>query len=318
VFHISTHTSPHLSSERHPPADASHADQGRMAHASAPLSLTPGTDFLAPGATGSPSGLLGHLPVSDAGWVAVTLPGDSSAYYVKSGAGDGLHPLYTRDPGTGMYRQTSKQVVPDSKGGWQADSGLKGGVNDSPEARAERLREAQAQETQASRQFLQATEDARAAELNVREINNKISYLKEAIGQTERKIENMTRTVERYEAAYSKTENDLIGASNQLTARRNQASQQPQDAAAQDRLAIAQERYDTALRDRDSEHDQLRLTRSLLAVEQSDLNLQRRLLAGDQNDLSVAQTQLTSAENALAAANVKLEQARNELTSAQR
>jgi hypothetical protein len=257
------------------------------------------------------------LPVSDAGWVPVTLPGDSSAYYVKSSAGDGPRQLYTRDPGTGLYKQVSKLVVPDSKGGWQTDAGLKGGVNDSPEARAEQRREARVRQTHASRQFLQAKDAARAAELKVLENSKKVSYLEIGIGQSERLVENKKHIVARREAAYTKAENNLTGASHQLTARRNQASQQPRNEVIQGWLATAQERYDAALHHRDRVVEQRSLARGSLELEQEDLRGQRLMLGAIKRNLSVAQAQLTYAQNALAEANVRLEQANRELRSAQ-
>jgi hypothetical protein len=92
--------------------------------------------FPSHGASGQPSGLLGNL------FAPITLPGEPPGFYRKDGPKLGPQPLYTRDPDTGVYTQSSKQAVPDGKGGWLRDSGLKGGMKYSPEARAQRLSEA--------------------------------------------------------------------------------------------------------------------------------------------------------------------------------
>ena len=136
MFHISSHISVHPSPEAHPHTGTPKADQGDVLHAPAPVSVTPGMDFFSHGASGQPSGLLREL------FAPVKLPDEPHTFYMKERAKGGPQQLYTRDPQTGAYRQSAKQVMPDGTGGGQRDSGLKGGVEYSPEERAKRLEEA--------------------------------------------------------------------------------------------------------------------------------------------------------------------------------
>ncbi|GLQ49781.1 hypothetical protein ACFFJT_03415 [Dyella flava] len=136
MFHISTHSSPHLPTDIHPHTDTPKVDHADIPHALTPVSVTPGVDFSSHGASGQPGGLLGNL------FAPVTLQGELSGFYVKNDPKPGPRPLYTRDPDTGVYTQSSKRVMPDGQGGWQRDGGLKGGVKYGPEDREARLREA--------------------------------------------------------------------------------------------------------------------------------------------------------------------------------
>lgn len=136
VFHISTNTSLHPSLEDHPHTDMPKGGQGDALHAPAPVSVTPGMGFSSHGASGQPSGLLGEF------FAPIKLPGEPHTFYIKESAQGDSQQLYTRDPHTGAYRQSSKQALPDGKGGWQRDGGLKGGLNYTPEDRAKRLEEA--------------------------------------------------------------------------------------------------------------------------------------------------------------------------------
>lgn len=136
MFHISTHTSPHLSTDIHPNTEMPETDQGSTPHTPPPLSVTPRRGFSSQGASGQPSGLLGNL------FAPVTLPGEPPGFYMKNASKLGPQPLYTRDPDTGAYTQSSQRAVPDGQGGWQRDGGLKGGVKYGPAEREARLREA--------------------------------------------------------------------------------------------------------------------------------------------------------------------------------
>jgi hypothetical protein len=127
MFHIPEHFSPSVASDIHPHNNAPHTDQGGSPHTSSPASVTSGTDFPSAGASGKPTGLLGNLSAFPSEYTSVKLPGDATSYYIKNSSGTGSSTLYTRDPQTSMYTQTSKQVAPDGHGGWQRDDGLKGG-----------------------------------------------------------------------------------------------------------------------------------------------------------------------------------------------
>jgi hypothetical protein len=317
MFHISIHPEPHISVQAHPHPEAPKVEQGAHSHTRPPVSVTPGIDFSALGESGQHSGLLAHLRLSHPGFIRVMLPGDASAYYIKRDAAKGLHQLYTRDPSTDAFKQTPKQVAPDGRGGWQADDGLKGGVKDSPEARALRLQNATASQLSARGEYQRAKRLVSSNKRDVIASQKKVSDLNIWIGQTERSIENKTRIVERHESTYTEADNDLTGAANQLEARREQLKQRPQDKVALSRLTTAQERYNKALEHRNSADSNLSSAKSALAQEQENLGLQRLDLAVAEHDLSVDEAVQTMVENDLAKAKVALGKAEEELKLAQ-
>ncbi|WP_147293178.1 hypothetical protein [Dyella monticola] len=93
-----------------------------------PASATSSIGFPTTPSTGRPSGLLSTLHNPSFEPKAVRLPGDATTYYVKNPSNTKTpQSLYTRDPDTGVLKQTSKQIVDDGKDGWQIVDGLKGG-----------------------------------------------------------------------------------------------------------------------------------------------------------------------------------------------
>ena len=127
MFHISTHISPAIEPEIHPRAETPHANDDGTPHTSSLASVTPGTGFPSPGASGKPSGLLGNLSAPSSGFTPIKLPGDSTTYYIKNSSGNGPRTLYTGDPQAGTYKQSNKTVVSDGNHGWQQGGGLPGG-----------------------------------------------------------------------------------------------------------------------------------------------------------------------------------------------
>lgn len=93
-----------------------------------PASTTPSAGFPSTPSSGKPSGLLSTLHNPPIEPKAVSLRGDATTYYVKNPSDTNTpQSLYTRDPDTGVLKQTSKQVVSDGTGGWKLDKGLVGG-----------------------------------------------------------------------------------------------------------------------------------------------------------------------------------------------
>jgi hypothetical protein len=182
MFHIPVHTEPHFSVEVHPHPDMPNMEHDGTPHPAAPISMTPGPDFSALGESGQHSGLLASL------FAPVALPGEPSGFYMKSNFKPGPQPLYTRNPQTGVYMQSSKQAVPDGKSGWQRDDGLKGGLPLTPEQREERLRKARTAHQQAE---------------------TELSTLQDAVIEARYDVQNATDTASR-QAAHA----DLIAAIN--------------------------------------------------------------------------------------------------------
>jgi hypothetical protein len=317
MTHISTHIEPHISVEAHPHPDTLKADQGAHPHAWPPVSTTPDQNFFAHALNGQPSGLLARLPVPHPFFFRAVLPGDASTYYIRRNAGKGLHQLYIREPSTGMYKQTPKRVAHDGKGGWWADSGLKGGLNYTPEARAARLQEARESYRNARAEYRHANVLVKNNKRSVIISQKKVSDLKIWIGQTQRSIENKTHIVDRYASACIVADDDLTGALNQRDARRNQLEQQPQNETTRSKLATAEKRYNKALQHRDSAQRQLISATSALVVEHENFRLQRLDLADAEHDLSLNEALQTMAENDLAKARVKISKAEKELKMAQ-
>jgi hypothetical protein len=317
MFRISIHPEPHISVEAHPHPDTPKADRGAHPHTRPPVSVTPGIDFSALGESGRHSGLLGRLPASHPGFIRVILPGDASAYYIKSDATKGLHQLYRLDPSTGAFKQTSKQVATDGKGGWRPDGGLKGGLNYSPEARAARLEKATERHRDAVRDYRSAKRLVSSNRRDVIASKKTFSNLKKSIEKTEKSVESKTRIVEHYESIYTNAVDDMTGAYNQLKARRTQFNRQPHDEATLSRFTVAKERYDEALQHSHSADHELRSAKSELAQERDNLDEQRQALAEAEYDLSLDEAVQTTAENDLAKAKVKLKKAEEELEMAQ-
>jgi hypothetical protein len=129
MFRVHIDIPPPIERGIHSPAEKPPADEGGTPHtATSPSSITPGTGFPSPGASGKPSGLLGNLFPPPSGFSPIQLPGDATNYYIKDSSGNGPRTLYTYDPQTSKYKQTSKQAVPDGSGGGKLDDGLKGGM----------------------------------------------------------------------------------------------------------------------------------------------------------------------------------------------
>jgi hypothetical protein len=162
MFHIPVHAEPHFSVEVHPHPDMPNMEHDGTPHPAAPVSMTPGPDFSALGESGQHSGLLASL------FAPVALPGEPSGFYMKSNFKPGPQPLYTRNPQTGVYMQSSKQAVPDGKSGWQRDDGLKGGLPLTPEQRQERLEKARTACTQAATELATLQDAVEQARYDVR------------------------------------------------------------------------------------------------------------------------------------------------------
>ena len=108
-----------------------------------PASTTSSAGFPSTPSTGRPSGLLSTLHNPSFEPQAVRLSGDATTYYVKNPSNTKTpQPLYTRDPETGVLKQTSKQVVSDGAG-WRLEKGLTGGNGPSHPSRADELHAAQ-------------------------------------------------------------------------------------------------------------------------------------------------------------------------------
>ncbi|HUA78895.1 MAG TPA: hypothetical protein VL997_00875 [Dyella sp.] len=133
MFSIKNHIGVHMGSDVHTGTKKSGGGDDRGSTKTAPASITTsGNAFPASAATGKPTGLLGRFSVSDP-YTAITLPGDSTTYFVK-GTSKTSRPqaLYTQDSQTGVFKQTSKQAMADGRGVWKLASGLPAGAPPAP------------------------------------------------------------------------------------------------------------------------------------------------------------------------------------------
>lgn len=123
--HVTGHLPVHPDDAVHP-SPTGPSEHGRSSPL--PASTTSSAGFPNTPSTGKPSGLLSTLHNPSFEPKAVRLPGDATTYYVKNPSNTNTpQSLYTRDPETGVLKQTSKQVVDDGKDGWKIVDGLKGG-----------------------------------------------------------------------------------------------------------------------------------------------------------------------------------------------
>ncbi|RDS82999.1 hypothetical protein DWU98_07660 [Dyella monticola] len=196
MFRINIH--PEVSPESvHTSTKESGANEGSGSTKAAPVSVTPPetAGFSTTPRTGQPSGMASTFVSSDHP-TSVSLPGDSTAYYVKGIAKAGVpQTLYTRDPQTGVLKQTSKQAMSDDAGGWNVVDGLKGGVDPSKEVRAHRIQqakarlgEARARVGDAEREFREADEEVVAATNAYDNADSSFNSANEAVDAASRRL----------------------------------------------------------------------------------------------------------------------------------
>ncbi|WP_115494950.1 hypothetical protein [Dyella monticola] len=311
MFRINSHPDIHPESV-HASTRESGANEGSGSTKTAPVSVaSPETaGFSTTPRTGQPTGMASTF-VSPDRPARVSLPGDSTAYYVKGSSKAGVpQALYTRDPQTGVLKQTSKQAVSDG-GGWKAVDGLKGGLNYSPEARAARLQDAQHQYDLAVQRLGRAQSGLHETEQEYEAAQNLVYQAKGRVVTTKDNIRVVSERINFWQTERIKARNDLAGAQSQLT------SITDSENASAARLVHAQSQLINASRSLNVAERRLRDANNTMQTVQRQLAVSRQALMSHETALTTAADQLTSSQNALRTATADVSEASEALRNAQ-